>query len=85
MGVLFGSDKLEAKDQRPISIGADAETMFETKLGFIVDVDIAYEVPTVEHAKSAVKQIVPVIEMPKRYNKQLGSDLNTGRIDCVEC
>ncbi len=76
IGVMFQSGRLAAGDKKPITIDTDAETILETELGFVIGVDIAYAIPTAEHAKSSVEKIVPVIEMPKRYTPRMSNPPN---------
>ncbi len=73
VGVLFESGRLSTKSDKSIPLDTDAETILETEIGFVIGVEIAYAVPTVEHARSAVEKIVPVIEIPKRYDLRLGT------------
>jgi 2-keto-4-pentenoate hydratase/acetyl esterase/lipase len=72
MGVLLKSGHLKASDRPVITLVSAPGTVVETEIGFIVDVDISYEVLNDQQAQDAVSKIVPVIELPVNYTSRLG-------------
>ncbi|HSG70717.1 MAG TPA: hypothetical protein VLA12_09905, partial [Planctomycetaceae bacterium] len=71
-GVLLKSGQLNAKDQPVIDLASAPGTVVETEIGFIVDVDISYEVLNDQQARDSVKWVVPVIELPINYSSRMG-------------
>ncbi len=71
-GVLLQSGHLSAKNQPVIDLASAPGTVVETELGFIVDVDISYEVLNDQQARDSVKWVVPVIELPINYSSRMG-------------
>ncbi len=67
-GVLFHSGRLEARPDLVIERSAGEQIVVETEIGYVMGVDFSFAVPTDAHARDAVAEIVPVIEMPRDYN-----------------
>lgn len=66
-GVLFNSGRLEARPDLVIERAAGESIVVETEIGYVMGVDFSFAVPTDAHAKDAVAEIVPVIELPRSY------------------
>lgn len=71
-GVLFRSGRLNAADHPVIDLAAAPDTMVETEVGYLIGVDISYEVLNSNQARDAVQSIVPVIELPVNYTRRGG-------------
>ena len=75
-GVLYRSGRLSAEDKPTVSSPAGTQVMVETEIGYIVSVDINYEILNDAQASGAVKGVVPVIELPVGYgDRAKGSTL----------
>ena len=46
----------------------EAPIVVETEIGYVMGVDFSFAVPTDAHARDAVAEIVPVIELPRTYD-----------------
>ncbi len=68
VGVLFSGGRLEARTDLVIERGHDAPIVVETEIGYVMGVDFSFTVPTDAHARDAVAEIVPVIELPRSYD-----------------
>jgi 2-keto-4-pentenoate hydratase/acetyl esterase/lipase len=66
-GVLFNSGHLEARPDLVIERAAGEAIVVETEIGYVMGVDFSFAVPTDAHARDAVAEIVPVIELPRSY------------------
>jgi 2-keto-4-pentenoate hydratase len=72
-GVLPRSGRLNAADKPVIDVAAAPDTMVETEIGYVIGVDISYEVLNDKQARESVQGIVPVIELPVSYVRRLGT------------
>ena len=78
-GVLLKTGELKADANPSITAPDGARVIVETELGYIVSVDISYEILNDEQASGAVKAVVPVIELPLGYgDRAKGSTLVDG-------
>lgn len=66
-GVVFKSGRLDGREVQVIQRAEGEQVTIEPALGYIVSVDISYEVLNDEQARGAVESVMPVVELPKRW------------------
>jgi 2-keto-4-pentenoate hydratase len=73
-GILPRAGRLNAADKPVVNIAAAPDTIVETEIGYVIDVDISYKVLNDKQARECVRSLVPVIELPVSYARRLGTN-----------
>lgn len=82
-GVLFQSGRVESIADLQVLLQSDQPAVIETELGFVVAVDIGYEVLTAKQAQEAVEKVLPIVELPSSYSGRTSTPLNSAEVIAV--